>query len=181
MTPEEAIALIDGALRPSDRAWIDLGAGDGVFTVALARALGPTGRVVAVDRDPDALQSLIAIAGTTPRIEVVSADLTELPDIGRFDGVLLANTLHFVPPPEQHAVLRRLATELLVDGGRVVVVEYDRRGSNRWVPYPVPPHELERLAAEAGLTTPTRVGARESLYGGRLYAAWAARRNDLGE
>lgn len=173
MTPDEAITLVGDAIRTSDRAWIDLGAGDGVFTVALTRALGPFGRVVAVDHDPLVVQRLGAIAAASPGgIEVVSADLTDLPPLGSFDGALLANVLHFVPQAEQGKELRRVATELLASDGRIVVVEYERRAASRWVPYPVPLQELERLARDAGLTAPVLLGVRESRYGGRLYAAW---------
>src|SRR4029079_1032936 len=38
--------------------WADLGAGTGAFTLALAELVGPTGEVIAVDRDRGALREL---------------------------------------------------------------------------------------------------------------------------
>ena len=63
MTTDEASELIRDAVltdhgEPVGPVWADMGAGSGTFTFALARLLGPEGRVVAVDREPAALESL---------------------------------------------------------------------------------------------------------------------------
>src|SRR4029077_5841347 len=98
----------------------------------------------------------------------------DLPDLAPsgLDGLLLANALHFVSDAE--AVLGRL-TGWLRPGGRVVVVEYDRRAANRWVPYPIPPARLSALAAAAGLSAPVLTVTRPAAFGAPLYVA-AARR-----
>ena len=76
----------------------------------------------------------------------VVADLdgvVELPGLGEslLDGAVFANSLHFIRDAE--GVLRKLVS-FVKPGGRVVFVEYDRRGPNPWVPYPI---ASERLPA----------------------------------
>jgi hypothetical protein len=66
---------------------------------------------------------------------------------GALDGMLSANALHFVRDAE--SVLPQLAAWLR-PGGRVVLIEYDRRPASRWVPYPIPIERLPTLAAAAG-------------------------------
>jgi SAM-dependent methyltransferase len=170
----EAVALIEAAVPRARATWADVGSGDGTFTRALAELLGPDARIYAVDRDARALASLgrwAARHGTD--VIPVAADFTgplELPEL--LDGMLVANALHFVR--EADVVLARLAA-LVRPGGRVVIVEYDRRAANRWVPYPIPTDRLPALAASAGLSTPTLTATRPSAFGGILYVAVADR------
>ena len=53
----------------------------------------------------------------------------------------------------------------------MVVVEYDRRHANQWVPYPITPAALTKLARGAGLGTPTVLATRPSRYSGTMYSA----------
>ena len=52
----------------------------------------------------------------------------------------------------------RALPERLRPGGRVVLVEYDRRAHSRWVPYPIPIARLPEPAASAGLSVTTTIG-----------------------
>ena len=88
------------------------------------------------------------------------------------DGMLFANSLHFVPDASE--TLRRLVA-LLKPGGRVIIVEYDRRASSRWVPHPVESDRWPELAAAAGLVKPVVTARRPSEYAGELYVAVAER------
>jgi hypothetical protein len=106
-------------------------------------------------------------------VTTVTADFTrpfELPGLGApgLDGVLLANALHYVR--DAAAMLARVAA-MLRPGGRVVLIEYDRRAPNPWVPFPIPMADLPALAAAAGLTPPVFVATRPSAFGGDLYVA----------
>jgi ubiquinone/menaquinone biosynthesis C-methylase UbiE len=172
----DAVGLLSSAIHTRGGTWADLGAGDGVFTRALAEVLGAGSRIYAVDRDAPALAALERWATrSTHDVVTVTADFTrpfELPDLGdaKLDGLLLANSLHFVRDAD--AVLARLV-ESLKRGGDVVLVEYDRRGASRWVPYPVSSRQLSALAGAAGLSPFEVTAALPSAFGGELYAAVA--------
>lgn len=174
MNTRDAIALIADAVSENGaQRWADFGAGDGTFTYALVELLGPRSLVYAVDRDATALSSIErAPSATRGHIVPVIADLAQsfkLPELGDgLDGALFANSLHFIPDAAN--VLARLA-KLVKPGGRIVIIEYDRRGPSRWVPYPIPSAELPTLARAAELSPPTVVATRPSRYGGELYVA----------
>ena len=170
----EAAALIASAVQVGGGTWADIGAGNGTFTRALAELLGPDSRIYAIDEDARALRTLeLWAARAKANVIPVVADFTgpfELPDVDErgLDGMLAANALHFVQNPA--GVLTRLA-ERVRPGGRVVVIEYDRRRASRWVRYPIDSGRLPEIAAHAGLTAPTFTATRPSLYGGAIYVA----------
>ena len=173
MDSREATELLRKAIPDRGGMWADLGAGEGTFTRALVNLAGPR-RVYAVDRDARAIAELMSW-GKSESAEVIPviadfSSLSELPglDGGKLDGILLANSLHYVSDPEP--VLTRLVGWLR-PGGRVVLIEYDRREANRWVPFPIPIAKWTELAAAAGLSAPVITGTRPSEYGGNLYVA----------
>ena len=174
----DAVAVIAGAVREPGGTWADLGAGTGTFTRALAELLGATSRIYAVDRDAADIDALKRWSvREAPNVIPVEADFTRALDFPQLhesllDGMLLANALHFVR--DQDAVLTRLVRHVR-PGGRIVLVEYDRRAASRWVPYPIPVADLPALADAAGLSKPEVVGTRASAYKGVLYAAVATR------
>jgi ubiquinone/menaquinone biosynthesis C-methylase UbiE len=174
MRTEDAVALIKDAVVGQGGVWADLGAGTGTFARALVQLLEDGSRVYAVDRDARAVADLSRWAeAEAPMITALQADFTRdlvLPGLGdtKLDGILLANALHFVK--DAAVVLARLV-EMLRSGGRVVLVEYDRRAASRWIPYPISIAQLPALAAAAGLSKPCVVESRPSEYGGILYAA----------
>lgn len=188
MDVAEAAKLIQGAVAERGGTWADLGAGEGTFTRALAGLLGPEARIYAIDHDPAAIRALSRLADLQ-RVEGGSAEARVIPAAGDFleldaipalvgvtlDGVLLANALHFAAEP---APLLAGIGRMLRPGGRLVVVEYDRRPGSRWVPYPVPQERLRELLPVVGFTEPTVVGTRPSRYSGMLYAAVALRSGD---
>ena len=177
MEPSEAVELIAGAVPRRPGVWADLGAGDGTFTLALAEVLGRGSRIYAVDRDARALARLKRrAAGAAAEVVTVTADFTAafaLPGVeAALDGMLIANALHYAR--DAAAVLARLADRLRA-GGRLVLVEYDRRGANRWVPYPISAARLPELAAAAGFSAPVVTARKPSAFGGDLYVAAADR------
>ena len=81
------------------------------------------------------------------------------------DGVLLANALDCVRA--QAAVIAQAAGYLRT-GGRVLLVEYELKRGQRWVPFPVPFSRFRELAE------PELIGARRSPSTGSVqYAAMA--------
>jgi len=175
----DAVSLISDAVpKNAGGVWADFGAGNGVFSFALAKLLGPNSRIYAVDWDAAALSAVDRWTDPLRRNVIpVVADFSralELPGINGtpLDGALFANTLHFLRDAD--AVLARLVANVR-PGGRVVFVEYDRRGPSRWVPFPISFAELPTLVAAAGLSRPVMKATRPSAFGGDLYVAAADR------
>jgi ubiquinone/menaquinone biosynthesis C-methylase UbiE len=161
----------DGVIGAGPR-WLELGAGRGAFTLALADLLGGEADIVAVDRDAGALRSLAStVRDRFPRAGLTTAAA----DFGRdlaiepgFDGLLAANSLHFVRDPVR--VIER-SRRLVNPGGRVIVVEYDADHGNPWVPHPFSFERWQTLAAEAGLSGTRLIGRIPSRFLGAIYAA----------
>jgi trans-aconitate methyltransferase len=171
MDYREAAELIADAVGEGEGIWADIGAGTGTFTRALLSLLRPGSRVLAVDNDPAAIAALRKLGDEVIAIQADFLKSLELPD-GPVDGMLFANSLHFVP--DAGVVLQRLVG-LVKPGGRVVVVEYDRRAANPWVPHPIGSDQWPDLAAAAGLANPRVTARRKSKYAGELYVAVADR------
>lgn len=157
--------------------WADIGAGSGAFTLALADLLGLGSRIVAVDRVRGALtQNAEAVAAQFAGvdIETLVADFTRPLELPLLDGLVAANSLHFVPRDSQVDVIRALARHLR-PGGVFVVVEYDADRGNPWVPHPFAYGSWKRLADAAGLVETRRLHRVPSRFLGGIYSAVSRR------
>ena len=133
------VRLIEGGVRDHPGTWADLGSGHGAFTLALADILGPDGAIVSVDRDASALpaqRSEMARRFPKARVDYRVADFTAPMELPSLDGMVMANSLHFVRDADKHRVLRQVLSHLR-PGGRFILVEYDADAGNHWVPYPL--------------------------------------------
>jgi ubiquinone/menaquinone biosynthesis C-methylase UbiE len=123
-----AMGVKDGAVVA------DVGAGNGYFTTRLARAVGPTGRVYAVDISTNALNSLrqrVQREGLT-NVEAILGITTDpkLPD-GVLDAALIVNAYHEMT---EHQAMLAAIKRALKPSGRLVIVEPSRpdwRGAPR--------------------------------------------------
>lgn len=182
MDHADHVALLRPAIVAPGGTWADIGAGEGAFTLALADLLGPGGRIVAVDRDRHALgRNEQAVRARFPGValETLVADLTGPLRLPALDGIVAANSLHFVGRDRQVAVIAALAAHL-VPGARFVVVEYDADRGNPWVPHPFSYASWERIAAAAGLVDTRRMGRVPSRFLDAIYSAESRRPVDLG-
>jgi SAM-dependent methyltransferase len=155
--------------------WADLGSGSGAFTLALAELIGPGSTIYSVDRDAGALREQArAMADRFPGVALHQqvADFTGELGLPPLDGVVMANSLHFVR--DKVSVLRSI-TERIRDGGRFVLVEYDADAGNRWVPYPVSAQRWPALASQAGFMDTRIIGRVPSRFLGSIYAAVSVR------
>jgi 2-polyprenyl-3-methyl-5-hydroxy-6-metoxy-1,4-benzoquinol methylase len=117
--PEKVVEAL--GIAPGSRV-ADIGAGSGLLTVHLARAVKPNGRVVATDIDGavlDLLQSRLAAVGLADVVErkIVDAEHPGL-EAGAYDAILLAEVDHYIP--DEVAWLKE-ATKALKPRGRIVI------------------------------------------------------------
>lgn len=177
MDHADHVRLLEPAIpTPSPTAvWADIGAGDGAFTLALADLLGPAATIFAVDRDASALErNRRAVAASFPltKLMTVSGDFRGDLPLPVLDGIVAANSLHFVPRGEQAHVIRRLAAQLK-PAGTFVIVEYDADHGNPWVPDPFSARAWPALAGSAGLVNARELGRVPSRFLGAIYSAGA--------
>ncbi len=162
MNHADHVALIKDGVAEEGGRWADLGAGEGAFTLALADVLGPQAHIVAVDRDSRALRNLDG------RFETRVADFTKSLDLQDLDGVVMANSLHFVRDKEP---VLKAVHGMLRPGGRLIIVEYATDRGNTWVPYPFTYAQWERMAARAGFTGTRLLRTVPSRWLGSMYSA----------
>ncbi len=118
--PDRVIESLE--IRPGSRV-ADIGAGDGYFVPYLSHAVGPEGRVYAVDVDPEkveALEKRIREEGY-PNVIAVAGGYADplLPEAG-VDLVLLVNTYHHIE--DRPAYFSRLKSDLR-EPGRVAIID----------------------------------------------------------
>jgi ubiquinone/menaquinone biosynthesis C-methylase UbiE len=171
MQHADHVALIRAGVEGAGSRWLELGAGDGEFTLALADVLGGTGDVVAMDLDRGPLTRLAGrVADRFPEttLETVTGDFTAGLPAGTFDGALAANSLHFVA---QVGPVLAAIRNALVPGGRLVVVEYDADRGNPWVPHPISFERLDGLVRAAGFGECELIHRVPSRFLGSIYGA----------
>ncbi|HJP88393.1 MAG TPA: methyltransferase domain-containing protein [Candidatus Limnocylindrales bacterium] len=171
MDHADHVALIADGVRGAGTRWLELGCGDGAFTLALADVLGPGGTIVAVDREVAALRTMTARIGErfpTTELEAIRRDFTDGIPGGPFDGVLAANSLHFV---RDRAPTLRAVRDALRPGGVLLVVEYDADRGNQWVPHPFSFDSWRREACAAGFEEPRLLHRVASRFLGAIYGA----------
>jgi ubiquinone/menaquinone biosynthesis C-methylase UbiE len=155
--------------------WAELGSGTGAFTLALADLLGPEGTIYSVDRDEGALrQQALALRRRFPGVTLHqhAADFTQPLELPAVDGLVMANSLHFVR--DKLAVLARIIGYLR-EGSRFILVEYDSDRGNPWVPFPISFETWGSFASQAGLVDTRRIGTVPSRFLGSIYAALSLR------
>jgi ubiquinone/menaquinone biosynthesis C-methylase UbiE len=104
----------------------DVGAGTGFLTLLIARALGPEGRVFAVDVVPEFLEHIAKSAekeGLGNVVTVLGDQKTTRLDPDTVDVILISDTYHHFEFPQHTLASLRSA---LRDGGRMVVIDFER-------------------------------------------------------
>jgi ubiquinone/menaquinone biosynthesis C-methylase UbiE len=166
------VALLAGGVPQGEGGtWADLGAGTGAFTVALADLIGPHGIIHAIDRDRGALAELrSSYVSAVPQAELRAhtADFTRRLDLADLDGIVMANSLHFV---EDKTAVLGLVRGYLKPGGRLLVVEYDSDRGNTWVPHPFTFETWQKLASDAGFVETRKLATVPSRFLHRIYSA----------
>ena len=173
MNHDDHVRLIARGIGHQGGTWADFGAGWGAFTLAVRELAGPEVELYAVDRDADALDSLrsgmIRMFPNT-YLYLLTGDIRTPPELPPLDGIVAANSLHYVDKKQQAATLRRWSS-LLKPGGRIVLVEYDSNNPTYWLPHPISFERLGRVAQDAGFPPPVRLATHPSRWGGGMYSA----------
>jgi len=103
----------------------DVGSGPGYFTTRLARAVGPRGRVYAVDPEPEVLSALVKrLDGAGNVTPVLSRDNDPMLPPASCDLALFVNAYHHVA--DGPAFVQRLA-RCLKPGGRLAAIDWAYR------------------------------------------------------
>ena len=148
--PEKVLA----ALKIQPGATVaDLGSGGGYFTFRLAEAVGPTGKVYAVDIDRDMVELIAERATKEGRsnVQVILArpEDPSLPEAG-VDLIFTSNTYHHI---EDRIAYFANLRKYLRRNGRVAIIEFDRRG---WLEgllrHYTPSEFIKREMEQAGYT-----------------------------
>jgi len=170
MNQPDAIALIrcPEIETPGIKNWLDLGSGTGTFTLALASLIPPGSVIHAFDMNLSALNAIPDVHGDV-RIEKHHGDFLSDPWPEQFDGLLMANALHFVKDKE--SFLSR-AHASLPPNGIFLLVEYDMDSPNAWVPYPFDFRSAKKAFKDAGFSSIRKLNERPSTYNrAMMYAA----------
>jgi ubiquinone/menaquinone biosynthesis C-methylase UbiE len=125
-----------------------MGCGNGFYTLELARRVGPTGTVYAIDIQPEMLRLLAERAGaeglTNIRPVLGTVIDPRLPKRG-VDIILCVDVYHEFSHPAQMLAAMRAS---LADGGRLVLAEF--RGEDPAVPIK-PLHKMTKAQVRAEL------------------------------
>ena len=105
-------------------------------------------------------------SGTT--VHYLTADFTQLLDLPPLDGIVMANSLHYVRKKDP---VLQLVRSYLKPGGRLLIVEYNADRGNMWVPYPFSYHTWEVLALQNGFSGTQLLATVPSRFFGEIYSA----------
>ena len=137
-------------IRPGDRV-ADIGSGGGYFVFALAKAVGPDGKVYAVDIDEE-MNDLVAERAKKEGVGNVEVILAKPADpllpLSGIDLIFTSNTYHHIDNRVSYLTNLR---KYLRPNGRIAIIEFDRRGwlDGLWQHY-TPSEFIKREMEQAG-------------------------------
>jgi arsenite methyltransferase len=123
--------ILEGLRLRGDETLLDLGCGRGAVLLAAAKLL-PNGRAIGVDiwradQTDNSQQNTLRNAeleGVADRVEVRTADITDLPfDDNSVDVIVSSLVVHNIPSPEGRAKAVSEAARVLRPGGRLALVD----------------------------------------------------------
>lgn len=170
MNHNDHVNLIRAGVDTSG-AWADFGSGGGAFTLALADVLDESATIYSIDQDTGTLnQQRRAMHDRFPErlVTYLQADFTRKLDLPPLDGILMANSLHFV---RQKEPVLELVRGYLKPDGRLLMVEYNTDHGNTWVPYPFSFETWQVVAIQNGFRDTRLLSARPSRFLGEIYSA----------
>ncbi|GAB5491155.1 MAG: hypothetical protein Phog2KO_13700 [Phototrophicaceae bacterium] len=170
MNHQDHVTLIKKGVSGSG-VWADLGSGRGAFTLALADCLDKQSKLYSVDIDSRSLKTQeMRLQTEFPDIDAnfIRGDFTHPLDLPPLDGILMANSLHFV---QDKLPVLHLIRSYLKEEGRLIMVEYDTAEGNYAVPYPMTFAMWSQLAEEAGFSQTKLLATRPSRFLGQFFSS----------
>jgi SAM-dependent methyltransferase len=171
MNHADHVTLIRAGVTQPGGTWADFGSGGGAFTLALADLLGPGATIYSIDRDTRAISEQereMRARFPQTRARYITADFTKPLDLAPLDGIVMANSLHFVRA--KAPVLQRIRAYLR-PGGTLILVEYNADHGNLWVPHPLSYPAWEKLAIATGFKQTRLLATIPSRFLREIYAA----------
>jgi SAM-dependent methyltransferase len=114
------------------------------------------------------LRAQFSAVAVTP----IVADFTNPIEVSELDGIVMANSLHFV---RDKGPVLELVRGYLRPGGRLILVEYGADRGNPYVPYPVSFAAWAKVAAAAGFRETRQLASVPSRFLGSIYSALSLR------
>jgi ubiquinone/menaquinone biosynthesis C-methylase UbiE len=111
---------------------LDVGCGTGAITAGIARAVGPVGLVVGVDRDTGLLEIVRQEHAGIANLKFEHTDAANLSLDAAFDIVTAARTLQWIGDASAAVARMKAAAK---PSGRLVVLDYNH-AQNEWEPDP---------------------------------------------
>lgn len=169
MELQQAITLINNSIINTSEShqWADLGCGEGLFTHALATLLPRDSTIYAIDKNikPFKTFTVEGISVQKMQLDFVTADI----DLKDLDGVIMANSLHYVK--NKIAFINKLSS-ITKPSSSLIIVEYDSNKSNPWVPYPISFSALQQLFTSEGFRQIIKINEHPSVFGrANIYSA----------
>jgi ubiquinone/menaquinone biosynthesis C-methylase UbiE len=170
MNHNDHVNLIKDGI-PSGGIWADLGSGRGAFTLALAECIGVDSHIYSVDinqRELKLQETRMSAEFPQNTVQYQVGDFTHPLDLPALDGIIMANSLHFVH--DKLPVLEAIRA-YLKPTGRLIVVEYDTAEGNYAVPYPMTYTMWLDLSHKAGFRETTLLATRPSRFLGQFFSS----------
>ncbi len=171
MNHQDHVNLLRKGVASPGGVWADLGSGGGAFTLALADLIGPQGMIYSVDKSAGTLREQereMHARFPETAVRYIVADFTRRLDLPPLEGVVMANSLHYV---KQKDTLVQLLRSYLKPGGRFILVEYNTDHGNMWVPYPLSFGTWESLSRKNGFTSTQLLATVPSRFLGSMFSA----------
>ena len=167
---QNALSLLENGFLNDQKpqAWADLGCGSGLFTLALNKILPGESTIYAVDKNISSFR-IRDFPKDALIIPVETDFIHDALSIEPIDGILMANSLHFVK--DKSRFLEKMKT-LFRNEPVFLIVEYDTDRPNPWVPFPMSFLKLKTLFTSLGFRQVTKLSEYPSRYNsGTIYSA----------
>ena len=138
-TLESSNANLLHVLKPGQFV-LDVGCGSGAITRGIPKYVGPTGKVVGMDRSEDLIR-LAKENNTSNNCFFEAADIMDYHPGFQFDIITTARTLQWIAAPE--TVIKQMLP-LLKPGGMICVLDYNHEAIS-W--HPAPPQSMQDFYA----------------------------------